>query len=91
MKFFLTEDNNGRPYVQLIVDSKDTTQPIPTSNSLPEFTHQCATLEQAVLLSREIQQAQYFFREEKMTYTASNNKHDDTDDDDDGDAILDDQ
>ncbi|UJR20376.1 hypothetical protein I4U23_023508 [Adineta vaga] len=64
------EDDNNHVYIQFLFDVK-------TSSSKSNALHRCNTLEQASILSRDIQRAQEIFREEKLIYITSNDEVED--------------
>ncbi len=67
IKYFLTEDDNGSAYIQILFDSKTS-------------LHPCDTLEQASILSREVQYAKEIFQEDKMIYIPFDDENEDLDD-----------
>ncbi|CAF1027739.1 unnamed protein product [Adineta ricciae] len=64
------EDDHGSFYIQFLFDTRTAS---PKSNAL----HRCDTLEQAAILSRDVQRAQEIFQENKMLYVASNDEIED--------------
>ena len=75
--FLIEDDDDSGAYVQFLLDLKTSNRSTNKINPSSQSIHRCDTLEQAFILSREVQRAQEIFQEEKMIYIISDDENED--------------